>query len=260
MRFTVLGKSPAWEDAGGACSSYLVEEGDYRLVIDHGNGAFAKLRERLSYAEVDGVLISHIHADHFLDLVPFAYALTLGVPPAADGTPRRKPPLWLPPRGREQLESLVSIWGSAGLLDAAFDVRTYEEAGDLELGPLAATLHPVPHFTLTHAIALTSPAGGRLVYGADCRAGDEIVRAASGADVLLAEATLAEPDPDSVPVADRGHMSAAEAGEVARSAGVGRLVLTHFSDQLNPQAALEQASAAFGGPVELAAEGSSWEL
>jgi ribonuclease BN (tRNA processing enzyme) len=259
VRFTVLGKSPAWADAGGASSSYLVEEGSYRLLIDHGNGAFAKLRERIPYTEIDEVLISHIHADHVLDLVPFAYALTLGASATGD-EPQSKPRLWLPAGGHEQLRRMVSVWGSAGLIDAAFDVRTYETAGSLELGPLTAALHPVPHFTLTHAIALTSPAGGRLVYGADCRAGDEIVEAAHGAEVLLAESTLPEPEPDSVPVADRGHMCAAEAGEVGRRAGVGRLVLTHFSDQLDGDAMLAQASAAFGGPVELAGEGSSWEL
>jgi ribonuclease BN (tRNA processing enzyme) len=258
VRFTVLGKSPAWQDAGGACSSYLVEEGDYRLLVDHGSGAFAKLRERVPYTEIDEVLISHIHADHFLDLVPFAYALTLG-PPPGDGI-RRKPKLCLPPGGAEALRSLVSIWGSDGLIDAAFEVREFEEAGTLELGSLQATLHPVPHFTLTHAIGLHSPAGGRLVFGADCRAGSEIVEAARGADVLLAEATLPEPEPDSVPVGRRGHMSAAEAGRVAREAGVGRLVLTHYTDEIDGEHALAEAERAFGGPVELAGEGSAWEL
>lgn len=259
MRFTVLGKSPAWEDAGGACSSYLVEEGDYRLLLDHGNGAFGKLRQRLSYTEIDAVLVSHMHADHFLDLVPFSYALTLGLPDAARES-RRKPPLWLPPDGDEKLRRLVSVWGGEGLIDAAFDIRTYEQAGTLELGPLAVSLHPVPHYTLTHAVSLSPPSGGRLVFGADCRASDEIVAAARGADVLLAEATLPEPLPDSVPEGDRGHMSAGEAGEVARRAGVGRLVLTHFSDQTDPDHALGEAREAFGGPVELAAEGSFWEL
>jgi ribonuclease BN (tRNA processing enzyme) len=258
VRFTVLGKSPAWQDNGGACSSYLVEEGDYRLVVDQGNGAFAKLRERVAYTDVDEVVISHIHADHFLDLVPFAYALTLGPPPA--GGVRRKPRLCLPPGGIDALRTLVSIWGSDGLLDAAFEAREYECAGTLELGPLTATLHPVPHFTLTHAIAITAPSGRRLVYGADCRASDEIVDAARDADVLLAESTLREPEPDSVPIERRGHMSASEAGEVAREAGVGRLVLTHFSDQIDPAKALAEAERAFGGPVELASEGSAWEL
>ncbi len=257
MRFTVLGKSPAWQDAGGACSSYLVEEGEYRLLVDCGNGSFAKLRERLDYGLVDDVLISHVHADHVLDLVPFAYARTLGSPAEAA---RRRPRLFVPPGGATQLRKLVGVWGSDGLIDDAFELVEYEREAQLELGPLQVSLYEVPHFTLTHAIALDSPAGGRLVYGADCRAGPELERAAAGAEVLLAEATLAEPEPEAVPIGERGHMHASEAAAVAARAGVGRLVLTHISDQLDLAAALAAARDRFDAPVEVAAEGSFWEL
>ena len=76
MRLTVLGKSPSWQDAGGACSGYLLEEDGTAVLIDCGNGVFGKLRERIDYVDVDAVVISHLHADHFLDLVPYSYALT----------------------------------------------------------------------------------------------------------------------------------------------------------------------------------------
>ena len=76
MRITVLGKSPSWEDAGGACSGYLIEGGGVSLLLDCGNGVFSKLRLFRDYTELDAVLVSHLHADHFLDLVPYAYALT----------------------------------------------------------------------------------------------------------------------------------------------------------------------------------------
>ncbi len=75
MRITVLGKSPSWQDAGGACSGYLVEEDGFALLLDCGNGVFSKLRHYRDYVDIDAVLISHLHADHFLDLVPFSYAL-----------------------------------------------------------------------------------------------------------------------------------------------------------------------------------------
>src|SRR5919205_2931054 len=76
MRLTVLGKSPSWQDVDGACSGYLVQEGDTSVLVDCGNGVFSKMRRYLDYTEVDAVVISHLHADHFLDLVPFSYALT----------------------------------------------------------------------------------------------------------------------------------------------------------------------------------------
>ena len=76
MRITVLGKSPAWQDAGGACSGYLVEADGYCVLLDCGCGVFGKLRRHREYWEVDAVVVSHLHADHILDLVPYASALT----------------------------------------------------------------------------------------------------------------------------------------------------------------------------------------
>ena len=83
MRVTVLGKSPSWQDAAGACSGYLVQEQGYTLLLDCGNGVFAKLRETIDYLAVDAILVSHLHADHFFDVVPFSYALRFGPRTAA---------------------------------------------------------------------------------------------------------------------------------------------------------------------------------
>ena len=75
MLITVLGKSPAFQDAGGACSGYLVETGTTTFLLDCGPGVFAKLRTHRAYIDVDAVVISHLHADHIFDLVTFASAL-----------------------------------------------------------------------------------------------------------------------------------------------------------------------------------------
>ena len=96
MRLTVIGKSPAFTDAGGACSGYLVEDGGTRLLVDCGNGVFGKLRAATDPFALDGVVISHVHADHVLDLVPFAYALLF----ARGGRPFPPLPLHVPPGGR----------------------------------------------------------------------------------------------------------------------------------------------------------------
>src|ERR687890_784290 len=76
MRLTVLGKSPSWQDADGACSGYLLEDGETAVLLDCGNGVFSQLRKFRDYTQVNAVVLSHLHADHFLDLVPYAYALT----------------------------------------------------------------------------------------------------------------------------------------------------------------------------------------
>src|ERR671917_298741 len=159
MRLTVLGKSPSWQDAGGACSGYLVEEGDTRVLLDCGNGVFAKLRERMDYVDVDAVVISHLHADHFLDLVPYSYALTYAprqqpVPvdrwPGTDSPAR--PELHAPTGARDVFRRVVGAWGPEELVENAFDLREYEEADELTVGPLSVRFQSVPHFTETYAM------------------------------------------------------------------------------------------------------------
>src|SRR3954449_12790557 len=100
MRITVLGKSPAWQDVGGACSGYLIEGGGVRVLLDCGPGVFAKLRSRVDYVDVDAVVISHLHADHVTDLVTFASALRYGTRPAV------APRLIAPPGAHAVLERL----------------------------------------------------------------------------------------------------------------------------------------------------------
>ncbi|MFL5887911.1 MAG: MBL fold metallo-hydrolase, partial [Solirubrobacteraceae bacterium] len=143
MRITVLGKSPSWQDIDGACSGYLIEEGETGLLLDCGNGVFSKLRRFRDYTKIDAVVISHLHADHFLDLVPFSYALTYAprqqpVPvdrwPGTDNPAR--PRLIAPQGARETFRRVVGAWGNDDLIENAFDLHEYDGAEPIELGKL----------------------------------------------------------------------------------------------------------------------------
>ncbi len=263
MRITVLGKSPAWQDAGGACSGYLVEEGDTCLLLDCGNGVFAKLRQVRDYVDVDAVIISHLHADHFFDLVPFASALTYAprqqtVPvdrwPGTD-TPAR-PALHVPPGAAAALRQVCSGGGMpAEHVEEAFGLREYDVGDVLEIGTLRVRFHRVPHFLPTQAIEVAG-ASGRMTFGADHAPSQELVEFASGTDLLLLEATLPWPERGGV----RGHLTPAEAGDHAERANAGRLVLTHISDELDQGWARDQAAQTFAGPVEVAVGGAVFEV
>src|SRR5919197_1017835 len=118
MRLTVLGKSPSWQDVDGACSGYLIEDSGASLLLDCGNGVFAKLRQHRDYTELDAVLISHLHADHILDLVPYAYALAdaprqepVPVPPWPGTDHPARPELDAPRGAVETFRRLCSAWG-----------------------------------------------------------------------------------------------------------------------------------------------------
>ena len=167
MQITVLGKSPSWQDADGACSGYLVEEEGVCLVLDCGNGVFSKLRRFRDYTDVDAVVISHLHADHFLDLVPFAYALTYAPrqqPVPVDrwpGTDRpARPALYAPHGATQTFRRVVGAWGNEDLIENAFELREYDPAGEIEIGPVRVSFQPVPHFTETFAIGVESQNGG----------------------------------------------------------------------------------------------------
>jgi ribonuclease BN (tRNA processing enzyme) len=263
MKFTVLGKSPSWQDAGGACSGHLVSRGDTRILLDCGNGVFGKLRQYSDYVDVDAIFISHLHADHFLDLVPFAFGLTyaprqqaepVGDWPGTDSPAR--PVLFGPPGARGAFNHVCGIWGMCSLIEDAFDFREYDPDEQIEVDGLDVSFRKVPHFIDTWAIEVADPTGPRLTYGADCRPNDELVEFARGTDLLIAEATLATPE---LP-GQGGHMTPAEAGEHASAAGAARLLLTHISDELDTEWAAAEAAKSFDGPLDIAREGMEIDL
>ena len=156
----------------------------------------------------------------------------------------------------ELFRQVAGAWGPEDLIEVAFELHEYNGPDELSVGPFNVRFCRVPHYTPTYAVDLSTDGGGRLTYSADCCPNDELVRFATGTDLLLIEATLPRPERDGV----RGHLTPGEAGDHGRRAGARRLVLTHFSDELDPKWELEQARAAFGGPIELAREGAVYEV
>jgi len=265
LKITVLGKSPSWQDAGGACSGYLVEEEGLCVLLDCGSGVFSKLRCFRDYVDVDAVVISHLHADHILDLVPYACALTYAprqqpVPvdrwPGTD-TPAR-PRLLAPPGARDVLGRVAAACGHAEeLVEKAFAVCEYEAEEELELGPVAFRFQKVPHFIPTQAVEFRALGSGRrFTFGADSGPTDELVAFARDTDLLMVEATLPRPERDG----PRGHLTPAEAGEHGRRSQARELVLTHISDELDHTWAREEAERTFGAAVSVAAEGAVYEV
>ena len=252
MRITVLGKSPAWQDAGGACSGYLLEEGDTTLLLECGNGVFAKLREHVDYTDVDAVLVPYSYA---LLLTPRQQPVPVAGHPGTDDPAR--PRLIAPPGSVRFFRNVVGCWGDEELIEQAFRIEEFDGQSTVAVGPLTATFTEVPHFILTHAVNLTSDAGGgRFTFGADCRPCEELVDAARDTDLLLVEATLPRPERTGI----RGHLTPGEAGEHARRAGAKRVVLTHISDELDAEWARREAERAFGGPVDVAYEGAVYTV
>ena len=208
MHLRVLGKSPAWQDAGGACSGYLVVSDGVRMLLDCGSGVFGKLRAVVDYVEVDAVVVSHLHGDHILDLVPFAAGLTYAprhqpVPvdgwPGTDDPPR--PRLIAPPGARDTFRRLCAAAGMREeLLEGAFRLEEYDPGDAIEVGALTVRFQPVPHFLPTHAVEVTRR-----------RRPDHLQRR------FLPERGPVHVRPRHRSAADRGHAAAPRARRAARS-------------------------------------------
>ena len=256
----MLGKSPAWQDVDGACSGYLVEDGDTRLLVDCGSGVFSKLRGVCDYTDVDGVVITHMHPDHFFDLVPYACALTYGPRGhggrrADDGGPP-SPRLLVPGGATKFLNTLTVVGGQPRLLDGAFAITEYDASHAIVIGSLSVRFQPVPHYVPANAVDVRSEGGARFTFGADHGPTHALDDFAADTDLLLLEATLPEPERNGT----RGHLTAGEAGEHAARCRAQRLVLTHISDELDGDHALGEARRSFSGPVELARAGAVYEV
>lgn len=263
MKLTVLGKSPAWQDLDGACSGYLITEGETTVLLDCGNGVFGKLRRYHDYVDVDAIVISHLHADHFADLIPYGYALRFAprqqpvpVPPWPGTDSPARPKLFGPPGSEDFLEELDGSWNLGRHFEEAFDTCEYDPEESLRIGSLTISFREVPHYVKTFAMSVAGGGEGRIVYGADCRPNESLVEFARGADLLIAEATLPRPERSGV----RGHLTPAEAGEHAEKAGAASLILTHISDEIDPDWAMAQARSTYAGPVQVAAEGLQVEI
>ena len=233
---------------GEPCSSYLVRTNEAAVLLDLGSGAFAKLELAIPYASLDAVLISHMHPDHFFDLVPFRYALKYGHLNVA-----RRVPLWLPPGGRSALDALrnaVSGDAPGDFFDGVFAVREYHPREVLAVGDLRLQFHPAKHFIAGYAMRLEC--GGRsLTYSADTAPCDGMVEFARASSLFLCEATLGGGDE----AGERGHSSALEAGKMAAGAGVERLVLTHYRFADSIEEIIREARREYNGPVDAAVSG-----
>jgi ribonuclease BN (tRNA processing enzyme) len=232
-----------------------VREDGFALLLDCGSGAFAKLRAAIDYLDVDAVLITHMHPDHTLDLIPFACALSYSPRRRGHGDGAPRPQLHVPEGGRAILRRLCAAFDEEQLLERVFAASEYRADGELELGPLRARFCEVPHFVRAFAAELSRAGDARLTFGADCGPNEALERFAAGTDLLVLEATQLQPGDGF-----RGHMTAREAGELGRRAGARRLLVSHFSDELDADRVRSEASAGFEGEAELAREGAQYVL
>jgi len=225
VKLTIVGCSPAWPNPGGAQSGYLLEDGGGRLLLDCGPGVLARLRAmNAGWPEVDAVVVTHWHLDHWGDLVPWVWGNMVG-----PGRDRRQPELWLPPQGRARLRDFGTRLGWEDMFETTFALRDYEEGVPFGAAGFEVTALRVPHYTLRTYGLRVSNGNRALAYSGDTGPSERLVELARGVDLFVCEATLERGELDGNP---RGHLSADEAVAAFAASGAKRLLLTHRPHEL----------------------------
>lgn len=218
----------------------MLELGGDAILLDLGQGSLGSLFPHRDPSSVRAVIVSHMHGDHHVDLIPLRNLLYYHY-----GEPRGIG-LHVPAGLRERYDVFM---GEAGFLD--FMPGEDVSEGTRQVGPFTVQAHPVTHAENSHAFRVsdaTEPDGPGLVYSGDCGHADDLLPLIREGDTLLCEAFWSTREP--IPSAN--HLNANQAADVARRGGASNLILTHILESYDPQAALAAAREVFPGPVQLA--------
>lgn len=255
-RLTVLGGSAAGVGTGQGCSGYLVQSDSTNLVLDLGPDTLLELRKHANFRTLDGIVISHLHLDHVLDLFALRFALKYNPEPAPKAIP-----LHLPADGLAFMERAAALFVTPGenpadYFSSVFDLSEYDPGSEVTLRDFTLTFAPTAHVIPCCAIRV-HPADNAddLFYTADTGNDADLDPIAAGAAVMIGEAAM-PPDFDPEKIGSL-HLTPQQAGDIAERAGARELVLTHIWEELGPDSFAETARAHFSGRVTIATPGAS---
>ncbi|MDQ0190221.1 MBL fold metallo-hydrolase [Alicyclobacillus cycloheptanicus] len=237
MRLHVLGYWGTYPGPGEATTGFLVETDTEKILLDCGSGVLAQLFHICDIPDLTGVVITHHHHDHVADLGVLSYSLLLA---RLRGTRTEELPFYMPP-GEASL--MRSLRGEPLIALREIDETSHVNVGDVTIS-FARTIHPVPCLAVR-----MEHNGKRFVFSADSAQSDTLTAFAADADLFLCEASMYAGQEEEAK--RTGHLTAPQAGQTAAAAGARKLVLTHYPHYGDHNDLREQASAAFGGEVEL---------
>ena len=242
MRLTVIGCAGSFPGPESPASCYLVEHDGYRLLLALGNGALGVLQRHIALTDIDAIVLSHLHADHCLDMCGLYVAQRYH----PDG-PRARIPVWGPRGTAQRLARAYDLPDEPGMT-GQFVFRDLVEGAE-QIGPFAVTAARVNHPVEAYGIRLEA-GGHTLAYSGDTAETPALVALARDADVALFEASCLDAQP-----APGVHLTARQAAEHAQAAAARILLLTHLVAWNDPQASLAEARPAFDGELMLASSG-----
>lgn len=253
MRLTVVGCAPAYSTRPDrSSSSYLVQHTDTAVVLDMGQGSFSELWRYMSPAKVTAVVISHMHADHNVDLIPLRYW-------ARYGNSGSGPALFGPSELRSRFSNFQMAYAEpTQSVDFFADLKGgVLEEGSFAVGDLRIEARHVTHIPDSFAFRLTAAdgSGPGMVYSGDCGEPDDLLPLVRPGDLLLCEAGFGV-----VRDAPGIHLTANEAASVAKRGVVAGLILTHVHDRADAEPLVKAARTEFDGAISLAEPGMTLDI
>ena len=244
IELVVLGAGPAYTDRQGASgASYFVRHGDTQLLLDLGQGSFPRIFPEAKPEELDGVLISHLHPDHFIDLVSLRHYLRYQLEPAA--RVRVAGPAALADR-------IDALHAEPGFTAQALDVEALDGAAPRNFGTLQVVAQRVTHTSDSYGFRVSARSGPGLVYSGDCGRAEDLLPLLRPGDTLLSEVSFgAGPVPPGAI-----HLDGPAVGRVARAGGAACVLLTHLQMGIDPNATVAAVRAEFEGEVRMMWPGS----
>jgi len=247
LQLDVLGAGPAYTDRpGSAGAAYLVRSTGAAIVLDLGQGAFPRLAAQLEPSTIDAVFVSHLHPDHFVDLIALRHYLRW------EFRPPRRVRVMAPGGLAVRLDALHD---EPGFASESLDIEVLTE-GSVVVDAMAIEAARVTHTSDSYAFRVSASAGPGLVYSGDCGRAEDLDRLVHPGDVLLCEVSFG---PGPVP-GEAAHLDGPAVGALAARTGAGRVLLTHLQMGFDPAATIESVARAYRGPVELVEPGGRFTV
>ncbi|GAE27689.1 hypothetical protein JCM9140_3845 [Halalkalibacter wakoensis JCM 9140] len=240
MKLTVVGYWHGYPEKGEATSGYLLEENEYKVLLDCGSGVLSAVQSYCSLLDLDAVVLSHYHHDHQADIGAYQYARIIqkGI-----GTKMKDATIY----GHRDDEQAFAKLGYKEVVQAI----SYNDQSPLEIGPFTFTFlktnHPVP----CYAMKIQNKAGKVFVYTADSSYFAELAAFSKDADLLIAECSGYKRDS----ISQFGHMTSEDVGRLAEQSNPKKLLLSHLPHVGNHEQLVKEAAEHYSGPITLAASG-----
>ena len=259
MFVTILGSGAALPIGARRCSAQVLNIGGFKLLIDCAEATQDRIRyNHLKLQSINTIVISHLHGDHFFGLPGLLSTMHL--------CGRTEAVTVVAPKGaRQVIETTFELTGN----HIGFAVEWVEMDFDegcrrvFENQRCTVDAFPLDHSVPDYGFRITERprnAAAPLVYAYCCdTAYDErILPHIAGADLLCLECTFSNEYERLA--AERKHLTAGQAGRMARLAGVRQLLLTHISARFRePDLLLNQAREEFPNTI-IAADNQRYDI